>query len=224
MNGKIIFYKMKHIYALGVGHNTPVFLDLALACGYEIAGLYHFNNERTNQIDHGYKIIGSFDDLFAMPTLENKNFLLTMGDIKIREKLSKKIIEKGGEVPSLIHPLAVISKFAEISPIGVYISPFTYVQADSHIGTNSILLSHVNISHSTYIGNNCFLAGGAIIGAYTNMDDYVFVGQGALTISAKVKHIGTMSYIAARALVTHDVEAHSIVVGSPAKKIGEHQL
>lgn len=55
---------MKEIYALGVGHNTPVFIDLAESCGYKIAGLYHYNSERTNEFDHGFKILGSFDDLF----------------------------------------------------------------------------------------------------------------------------------------------------------------
>lgn len=45
----------KEIYALGIGHNTPVFLDLAMACGYSIAGLYHYNSERTGELDHGYK-------------------------------------------------------------------------------------------------------------------------------------------------------------------------
>lgn len=40
----------KDLYALGIGHNSPVFIDLALACGYSIAGLYHYNNTRTGEI------------------------------------------------------------------------------------------------------------------------------------------------------------------------------
>ena len=154
---------MKQIYALGIGHNTPVFLDLALACGYEIAGLYHYNSQRTGEIDHGYSILGSFDDLFAKGDLSGLNFLLTMGDNKIRTELSDHIISLGGSVPTLIHPNTVISAFAKISDVGVYISPFTYVQADSYIGSNTVLLSHVNISHTTHIGSSCFIAGGAAI-------------------------------------------------------------
>ena len=80
----------KDLYALGIGHNSPVFIDLALACGYSIAGLYHYNNTRTGEIDHGYEILGSFDDLFAKGSLEGMSFLLTMGDNKIRTELSDK--------------------------------------------------------------------------------------------------------------------------------------
>lgn len=208
---------LKEIYALGVGHNTSVFIDLAEACGYAVKGLYHFNDERTGEIDHGFEILGSFEDLLSKPTLKGMNFLLTMGDNKIRSELSNQIISLGGVVPSLIHPTAVISRFAKISPVGVYLSPFTYVQADSSIGDNTVLLSHVNISHTTNIGRSCFIAGGATIGAYTTMEDFVFVGQGALSISAKAKHIGHHAFIGARSLLTRDIPANVVVAGSPAR-------
>ena len=209
---------MKQIYALGVGHNTPVCIDLALSLGYEIVGLYHYTEGRTGETDHGYKILGTFDDLFR-EDLHGKIFLLTMGDGRIRAELQQRILAAGGEVPTLIHPSAVISHFAKIHPQGVYISPFTYVQADSEIETGSVLLSHVNISHNTHIGQYCFVAGGSHIGAYTDMKDYVFVGQGVLSISDKVKTIGEGAYIGAGSLLTHDVPAGVKVMGRPAKPI-----
>lgn len=210
---------MKKIYALGVGHNTPVFIDLALDCGYEIVGLYHYNGDKTGEVDHGYKILGSFDDLFSRKSLQGLNFLLTMGDSKIRTELSKKIISKGGLVPTLIHPTSIISKFAKISDVGVYISAFSFVQADSFVGDNTVILSHVNISHTTHIGKGCFLAGGSIIGAYTNMEDDVFIGQGALSISGKVATIGHGAYVGARSLLTKNVPPNTVVAGIPAKVI-----
>ena len=212
---------MKKIYALGVGHNTPVFIDLALDCGYEIVGLYHYNGDKTGEVDHGYKILGSFDDLFSRKSLQGLNFLLTMGDSKIRTELSKKIISKGGLVPTLIHPTSIISKFAKISDVGVYISAFSFVQADSFVGDNTVILSHVNISHTTHIGKGCFLAGGSIIGAYTNMEDNVCIGQGALSISGKVATIGHDAYVGARSLLTKNVPPNTVVAGIPAKVIRE---
>ena len=119
---------MKEIYALGVGHNTPVFIDLAESCGYKIAGLYHYNSDRTNEFDHGFKILGSFDDLFDEDnSLTDKSFLLTMGNNEIRKPLTHKIVQKGGKVPTIIHPSAIISRFAKISKTGVYISAFFYL-------------------------------------------------------------------------------------------------
>ena len=217
---------LKKIYALGIGHNTPVCLDLALACDYVVEGLYHYKEGRTGEMDHGFPVLGSFDDLFAMNSLENMNFLLTMGDNGIRAGLASKILAMGGNVPTLIHPTAVVSHFADISEIGVSIYPFGYVQADSVIGSNSVLLSHVNVSHNVFVGKNCFFAGGATIGAYTNVEDNVFVGQGALVISSKVKKIGKNAFIGARSLVTKDVPENAVVAGSPAQiiKMGENLI
>ena len=207
----------KTIYALGVGHNTPVFIDIAESCGYEIIGLFHYNDTRNGENDHGFKILGSFEDLFSSEDLEGKNFLLTMGDMKIRAELMKRIISLGGNVPTLIHPKAEISRFATISPVGVYVSAFTHVQADTSINCGTVALSGVNISHTNKVGRHCFFAGNSTLGAYTEMGDYVFVGQGALSISGKAKIIGNHSYIGARALITHDVAPYSTMVGIPAK-------
>lgn len=209
----------KQIYALGVGHNTPVFIDIAEQCGYEISGLYHYNDERTGEFDHGFKILGSFEDLFSEKSLEGKNFLLTMGDNNIRAQLIKRILQLKGNIPSIIHPTAVISRFAHISQTSVYISAFTHIQADTTIEDGTVILSGVNISHTNHIGKYCFIAGGATIGAYTNMEDYVFIGQGALSISGKVQTIGNHAYVGARSLLTKSVEADTVVAGSPAKII-----
>lgn len=208
----------KEIYALGVGHNTPVFIELAEACGYKIVGLYHYNDTRTGEFDHRLRILGSFEDLYKS-NLKDKNFVLTMGNNQIRTEISNKLLSLGANVPTLIHPTAIISRFAKISPIGVYISPFSYIQADSSIDSNTVILSHVNISHTTHIGKSCFIAGGAIIGAYTEVEDFVFIGQGALSISEKVKRIGCNAYIGARSLLTKDVLPYQVLAGSPAKVI-----
>ena len=49
------------------------------------------------------------------------------------------------------------------------------------------------------------------------MEDFVFVGQGALSISAKAKHIGHHAFIGARSLLTRDVPPCVVVAGSPAR-------
>lgn len=211
----------KEIYALGIGHNTPVILDLAIGCGYTIAGLYHYNDERTGEIDHGFNILGSFDDLWNKESLEGMNFLLTIGDLDVRERLAGKILSIGGKLPTLVHPTAVISTFAEISDIGVCIFPFVFVQSDSIVEANTVILSHVNISHNTKISKNCFIAGSAVVGAYTEVEEHVFIGQGALTISGKSNIIGHHSFVGAGALVTKPVEPYTIVAGFPAKVIKE---
>ena len=208
----------KQIYILGIGHNTPVFMDLALDCGYHIAGLYHYNDERTGEMNYGYKVLGSFNDLFQQD-IHQKNFLLTMGDIQTRKDICKRLLKMGGVIPTLIHPTAVISRFAQISACGVLINALSHIQANTVIEDNVTILSEVIVSHNNVVGAHSFLAGKAFVGAYTHVGKDVFWGQGALSISGKVADIGDGSYIGAATLLTKDVPSKAVICGQPARII-----
>lgn len=86
---------MKEIYALGVGHSTPLFIEIAEAAGWHVAGLYHYNDERTGEEDHGFKILGSFEGLYHQ-NIQGKYFLTTMGDMKIRRDIITNLSRRGG--------------------------------------------------------------------------------------------------------------------------------
>lgn len=206
---------MEDIYILGVGHNTAVYIDLAEACGYNIKGLYHYNNERTGEIYFGYKIVGSFDDLYSRKSLQGMNFALSQGDNNIRSENFNKIILLGGSVPTLIHPSASVSKRAKLGK-GVIVHINAVVHPDTTIGDNTVLSYNTGITHSSHIGKHCYFACSSLLGAYTIVEDYVFMGIGAKSISGKVKKIGHHAFIGANALLTKSVEPKSIMIGSPA--------
>ncbi len=214
----------KTIYVLGIGHNSMDCIELAIECGYEVVGLYHYDSLRTNEVVHGFTILGSFDDLFNSDLVEGNNFLLSMGNNQIRATLFQRIIGLGGFVPTIIHPHATVSKFAKVSQLGVLVYPYAYIKADSEVGDNTIVLSHVSIAHTTKIGCHCLISVGAIVGAYVSVEDFVVFGMGALSISKKVGIIGHHALIGVRSLITHDVPPYAIMAGSPARQIGEVTL
>lgn len=205
------------LYVLGVGANTIVTIDLAEACGYHIGGLYHYEEGRTKDLVFGHQIIGSNDELFASD-ISGKNFALSMGDNDIRATLFQRIIEKGGHVPALIHPSAVVSKYS-ICKEGVLIYPNCVVDPDVEIGENTIISDKSIVLHGCRIGCHCFLAPDAVLGAMTIVEDYSFVGMNATVISRKAQHLGYRSVIGAGAVVTKPVESKQCVAGIPAKTI-----
>jgi len=171
----------KDIYILGVGRNTPVYIDLALMCGYTIAGLLHYNKEKNGQSIHGFNIIGSIEDLLIQDTLAEKNFALSMGDNKIRHQLAIEIRDKGGFTPNLINPTSYLSRFVKLGT-GIVIHANASVQADASIGDDSIISFNVNIAHNSKIEEACFIAGGSVLGAYCTMKRLSFIGVGAVVL------------------------------------------
>ncbi len=207
---------MKEIYILGIGHNTPVFIELAESCGFTVKGLYHYTDGLTGKVEHGYTVLGNYDDLWKMPSLDGMNFALSQGDNIIRKDIFEKITAKGGNIPTLVHPSAVVSRYAKLGK-GVAIHPGAILHPYVVIGDNTIVSEHTCITHNTTIGDDCFLAFGAKIGAYVKIDNGVFIGIGAIIISGKVDTIGNNAYVAAGALVTKSVKPYTVVAGLPAK-------
>lgn len=213
---------MKKIYVLGIGGSTPVFIDIAEACGYKIAGLYHYNNDKTGGYDHDYPILGSFEDLYQSD-IKGKMFLLSQGDMKIREKVTNKIKQLGGIVPTLIYPTAIISKYAKISEEGVVIGANCIVQADSEIKSNAVLRDMALVCHQTTIGNYCFVGPKALVGAHIDVKDFAFIGQDSLLVSGKVGTMGTNSLLGAGAVLTKELPDNVVAVGNPARVIKERE-
>ena len=196
---------MKEIYALGVGHSTPLFIEIAEAAGWKVAGLYHYNNERTGEMDHGYSILGSFDDLYN-EKIKDKFFLPTMGDMNIRRDVISNLIAFGGIIPTIIHPSAHISRFATIAEQGVVIGDRVELQNDVVINNNVIIRSDVTVCHNTMIKPDVFIGPKALVAAYVTIDELAYIGQGSILVSGKAEHIGSNALIGAGAMVTKPIK------------------
>lgn len=206
----------KEIYILGIGGSTPLFIDLAEACGYSVKGLYHYNDTRTGEIDHGFTILGSFDDLYKQ-NIQNKNFMLSMGDMHIRQVVAEKLLSLGANIPTMVHPSAQISRFSKISDSGVLIGAGCIIQADCQIASHVVIRDMALICHQVRIDEYCFVGPKALVGAHTSLEKSSFIGQGAILISGKVSNVGEKATIGAGAVVTKPVEEKDTVIGFPAK-------
>ncbi len=211
---------MKEIYALGVGHSTPLFIEIAEAAGWHVAGLYHYNDERTGEEDHGFKILGSFDDLYHQD-IRGKHFLPTMGDMRIRRDVINTLSRMGGGIPTIVHPSAHVSRFATIAEQGVVIGDRVELQSDVIIENNVIIRSDVTVCHNTTIKQDVFVGPKALVGAYITIEDLAYIGQGSILISGKAEHIGRNTLVGAGAMVTKPLPENVVAVGSPARIIKE---
>lgn len=206
----------KTIYILGVGHSTPLTIELAQDCGYEVEGLYHFEEGRTGESVYGIPILGTHADLFAEESLKHKQFALSMGNNEVRQKLFDALISKGGTLPNLIHPTAHIARSCSMGA-GICIDSYAVLQPNTQIGNNTILRHHVLVCHNSTVGEHSFIAAHSIVGAYLTLGNNVFMGLGAIAISDKVKTIGHHAVIGAGAVLTKPVIPESIMAGNPAR-------
>ena len=208
---------MGEIYILGVGRNTIVTIDLAETCGYKVAGLYHYLDDRTGEDYFGHKIIGCNEELFGQD-LTGKNFVVSVGENAIRAEIFQRLRERGANLVTLVHPTAVVSRYSVLKD-GVHVYAYAVVDPNVVVEEDSIISSKTSLLHGCRVGKHCFVAPDAVVGANTLMEDYSFVGLNATLVSNKAGQIGRGAVVGASAVVTRPVSDDAVAVGVPAREV-----
>lgn len=156
---------------------------------------------------------------------------------KPKNEATGRILEKGviyGENVRVWH-YCQIRADANIGD-NTQIGSFSYIGLNCKIGKNCGIQNNAFIPHGVTLGNNVFIGPAAIftndknpiaqnpewIESKTLVEDFASIGANATILPGIV--IGKGALIGAGAVVTKDVVAGSIVVGNPAKKIGERVI
>jgi len=143
-------------------------------------------------------------------------FVLGIGDNKIRQKVADLIIQKKKELLNIIHPTSVISNYAAIG-IGNFIGANVTITSFAQIGNNCILNTGCIVEHECVIEDGVHIAPGAVLAGNVSVGEISFVGANSV-IKQGVK-IGKEVIIGAGSVILKDIPDHEIWVGNPAKKI-----
>jgi sugar O-acyltransferase (sialic acid O-acetyltransferase NeuD family) len=147
----------------GGGHCRSVIDVIEQENRYKIAGIID-KKELIGEKVLGYKIIGCDDDLEEL-FQTYKNAVITVGQIKsndIRIKLFNKLKQIGYKLPTIISPLAYVSKHSIIDE-GSVIMHQALINANVKIGKNCIINTKALIEHDCIIEGNCHISTASVL-------------------------------------------------------------
>ena len=211
---------MKEIYIVGIGLYSEVMYELATDCGYTVNGFYDIYNGEYRTEVMGIAVLGCFSELDASD-IKDKDFIVAVGDNKMRHDLMLKIEECGGNLPTLIHPEAKISKSARIGK-GVYIHMGAVLWTESEVGDYSIVSPNTVIAHHAKVGQSCLISVSSVVGARVHVGNYTMFGIGSIAITG-VDTIGENVMLGAGTTATKNIEDNVLAVGSPARVVKQRE-
>ena len=171
--------KEKIILIGGGGHCHSVIDVIELENRFEIIGIVD-KKEFIGKSILGYKVIACDDDLKELfKTCQNA--VITVGQIKsnkVRVSLFRKLKTIGFNLPTIISPLAYVSKHASIDE-GSVILHQVLINANAKIGKNCIINTKALIEHDAIVEDNCHISTAAVLNGGVVVKENTFFGSNA---------------------------------------------
>jgi len=173
---------MEKILLIGGGGHAKSVIDVIEQEGkFAIAGIVEkFVGESKPVL--GYDLIGTDNELPALR--EHYDYaLVTVGQIesaKLRIKLYTRLKELGFTLPTIISPLAYLSKHATLGE-GTVVMHHALINAGAKVGSNCIINSKALIEHDAIVEDHCHISTGALLNGGVHVAAQSFVGSGVVT-------------------------------------------
>ena len=200
---------MKSIVIIGASGHGKVVADIAKNVGYE--KITFLDDGRTGKVGE-YEIAGdtSLIDSF------NADFFVAIGSGLVRKRISLLLEEKRKNIPTLIHPAAVVAESARLG-YGTSVIAGAVINTDAVIGKGSIINTGSSVDHDCVIGEYNHLSVGSHIAGSVVTGENVWIGAGA-TVSNNIT-ICSDVLVGAGAVVVKNINESGTYIGVPAKKI-----
>ena len=148
---------------------------------------------------------------------DNSDFFVAIGNAKIRAEKTRKFLEQGVNIATLIHPSAIIGEAVTIGK-GTVIMAGTILNAECKIGDGCIINTAASVDHDCKILDYVHVSVGAHVCGTVMVSENTWIGAGA-TVSNNI-NICADCMIGAGAVVVKNIEEPGTYVGVPARKIG----
>jgi sugar O-acyltransferase (sialic acid O-acetyltransferase NeuD family) len=205
----------KNLVLIGYSGHGFVVAEAAKKCNLSLKYYSEFNELLINPFDLEY--LGFEGDQLFEGWNGKYDFILGIGDNKIRQKVAQLIWSKNNKIVNVIHPSSTISSNVSIGE-GNFISKNASINPLAVIGDYCILNTACIVEHECVLGNGVHVAPGAVLAGNVTVGAGSFIGANAVVKQGIT--IGENVLIGAGTVVIKDVQDNIKMVGNPAKQIG----
>lgn len=201
---------MKQLVIIGASGHGKVVADLAKKNGYET--ICFLDDNPSVKECGGYPVIGCSQDIEKYDC----DMFVAIGNTMVRKRIMEQLETKGKNIPTLIHPNAVIGENVHIGK-GTVVTAGVVINPCVTIGKGCIINTCSSVDHDCQIGDYVHIAVGAHIAGTVSIGMETWIGAGA-TVSNNLR-ICNECMVGAGTVVVKNIEESGTYVGVPAKRI-----
>lgn len=209
---------MNHLIIIGAGGMGRQVLSFAKSCNgygedYDIKGFLDDNPHAMDGFPGYPPLLGTVD---GYQIEDGDVFFNSIGDISSKKLCIQKILDRGGDFMTLIHPTAQVSPDTIIGK-GCMLSSYVGIGVETTIGDFCLLQSKCTIGHDVHVGDFARIDCNVVLIAGVNVGKDVCVHT-----SSVVNHdviLGDGCTVGAMSFVIKNVKPGQTVFGNPAKVI-----
>ena len=152
---------------------------------------------------------------------DSLGFVVCIGGPRGRDRvdLSRKLVGHGLVALSAVHSRSFVAQSCQLGS-GIQVLAMAALSENVRLGDFSIVNTNATVDHDCRLGRGVHIMPGATIAGEVEISDFASVGSNA-TILPRIR-IGEGAVIGAGAVVTKDIDANSVVVGCPARPVGQN--
>jgi sugar O-acyltransferase (sialic acid O-acetyltransferase NeuD family) len=199
---------------LGAGGHGRAVADLALECGWTVAGFTDLAGQPPEVIGRDAEALS----LFRAGEIDGAVIGVGNTALARRAELFRFLKESGIAAPSLVHPRAVVSRSCRVDE-GSVVFPGSVLGPAVTVGENAVIYSGVVAEHDCRIAEHAYLSPGVILSGSVTVETGAFLGAGAVVLPGLT--VGKDAVVGAGAVVIADVPAGATVMGIPARPRGD---
>lgn len=161
--------------------------------------------------------LGSDDDILKITeAYPNAEYIIGMGDLKVRRKIIQKYEAYQLNYHTLIHPSAVVFPSVKFGK-GTVVFASATVNAHTQLGMHCIVNTGAVIEHDNQIGDNVHIAPRAVTGGQVEIGTDALLGLGA--VIRNNQNLGSNVTVGCGAVVVKSIKDGVCVVGNPAERM-----
>ncbi len=189
-----------------------------------VDSLYFVDDNALSDSINGCRVLSY--EKFIQLDADKKFIVIAIADASVREKLTQCCIADGLNIWT-IHARNVVKMDDVNIGEGAIICPFVTITSNVKIGVAFHANIYSYVAHDCEIGNYVTLAPSAKCNGNVVVEDYAYIGTGAIIKQGKPGRpivIGKGAIVGMGAVVTKNVSAGIVVIGNPAKPLSKKAL